>query len=108
MLVTAVIRSCDRRLAWRVARAIKLRCCPRRATTIVQAILVLHHVGANRSAGRKWLIERTGTAIFSVTKSNRESADKAKCEQHCEIQEYACERPAPPTVDRCERHSFAL
>ena len=22
----------------------KLRCCPRRATTIVQAILVLHHV----------------------------------------------------------------
>ena len=26
----------------------KLRCCPRRATTIVQAILVLHHVEANR------------------------------------------------------------
>jgi hypothetical protein len=29
----------------------KLRCCPRRATTIVQAILVLHHVEANRYAG---------------------------------------------------------
>ena len=28
----------------------KLRCCPRRATTIVQAILVLHHVEANRYA----------------------------------------------------------
>jgi hypothetical protein len=26
----------------------KLRCCPRRATAIVQAILVLHHVEANR------------------------------------------------------------
>ncbi|MFF0880700.1 IS5/IS1182 family transposase, partial [Micromonospora aurantiaca] len=26
-------------------------CCPRRATTIVQAILVLHHVEANRYAG---------------------------------------------------------
>ena len=29
----------------------KLRCCPRRATAIVQAILVLHHVEANRNAG---------------------------------------------------------
>ena len=29
----------------------KLRCCPRRATSIVQAILVLHHVEANRYAG---------------------------------------------------------
>ncbi|MFI6333231.1 transposase family protein [Micromonospora chersina] len=29
----------------------KLRCCPRRATAIVQAILVLHHVEANRYAG---------------------------------------------------------
>ncbi|TQL38170.1 transposase family protein [Salinispora arenicola] len=29
----------------------KLRCCPRRATPIVQAILVLHHVEANRYTG---------------------------------------------------------
>ena len=29
----------------------KLRCCPRRATVIVQAILVLHHVEANRYPG---------------------------------------------------------
>ncbi|MGW3608240.1 transposase family protein [Micromonospora sp. NPDC005161] len=29
----------------------KLRCCPRRATTIVQAILALHHVEASRYAG---------------------------------------------------------
>ncbi|WP_255363787.1 transposase family protein [Actinoplanes sp. TFC3] len=29
---------------------VKLRCCPRRATAIVQAILVLHHVEANRYA----------------------------------------------------------
>ncbi|MFI2278747.1 IS5/IS1182 family transposase, partial [Catenuloplanes sp. NPDC020197] len=29
----------------------KLRCCPRRATAIVQAILALHHVEANRYAG---------------------------------------------------------
>jgi hypothetical protein len=29
----------------------KLRCCPRRATAIVQAILVLHHVEANRYPG---------------------------------------------------------
>jgi hypothetical protein len=29
----------------------KLRCCPRRATAIVQAILVLHHVEANRYTG---------------------------------------------------------
>ncbi|MFI6244511.1 IS5/IS1182 family transposase, partial [Micromonospora sp. NPDC050795] len=27
------------------------RCCPRRATAIAQAILVLHHVEANRYAG---------------------------------------------------------
>ena len=26
----------------------KLRCCPRRATAIVQAILVLHHIEADR------------------------------------------------------------
>jgi len=31
----------------------KLRCCPRRATAIVQAILVLHHVEANRYTGCK-------------------------------------------------------
>jgi hypothetical protein len=29
----------------------KLRCCPRRATPIVQAILALHHAEANRHAG---------------------------------------------------------
>ncbi|TDC40767.1 transposase family protein [Micromonospora sp. KC213] len=29
----------------------KLRCCPRRATTIVQAVLVLHHIETNRYAG---------------------------------------------------------
>ncbi|MEV0605885.1 transposase family protein [Polymorphospora rubra] len=34
---------------WKVL--VKLRCCPRRATTIVQAILVLHHVEANRYTG---------------------------------------------------------
>ncbi|GIM96859.1 hypothetical protein Ato02nite_086520 [Paractinoplanes toevensis] len=34
---------------WKVL--VKLRCCPRRATAIVQAILVLHHVEANRYAG---------------------------------------------------------
>ncbi|MFG3702870.1 transposase family protein, partial [Micromonospora sp. NPDC047620] len=34
---------------WKIL--VKLRCCPRRATTIVQAILVLHHVEANRYAG---------------------------------------------------------
>ena len=34
---------------WKVL--IKLRCCPRRATAIVQAILVLHGVEANRYAG---------------------------------------------------------
>jgi hypothetical protein len=31
---------------WKIL--VKLRCCPRRATTLVQAILVLHHVEANR------------------------------------------------------------
>ncbi|WP_344574491.1 transposase family protein, partial [Actinoplanes palleronii] len=30
---------------------VKLRCCPRHATAIVQAILVLHHVEANRYTG---------------------------------------------------------
>jgi hypothetical protein len=30
---------------------IKLRCCPRRATTIVQAIVVLHYIETNRYAG---------------------------------------------------------
>ncbi|TDC00145.1 IS5/IS1182 family transposase [Micromonospora fluostatini] len=34
---------------WKVL--VRLRCCPRRATPIVQAILVLHHVEANRYAG---------------------------------------------------------
>ena len=34
---------------WKVL--VKLRCCPRRANAIVQAILVLHHVEANRYAG---------------------------------------------------------
>ncbi|MEE6311059.1 transposase family protein [Plantactinospora veratri] len=34
---------------WRILA--KLRCCPRRATAIVQAILVLHHVEADRYAG---------------------------------------------------------
>ncbi|WBB88174.1 transposase family protein [Micromonospora sp. WMMC264] len=34
---------------WKILN--KLRCCPRRATPIVQAILVLHHVEANRYAG---------------------------------------------------------
>ena len=31
----------------------ELRCCPRRATVIVQALLVLHHLEASRYAG--WL-----------------------------------------------------
>jgi hypothetical protein len=35
--------------AWKILA--KLRCCPRRATRIVQAILVLHHVEANRYPG---------------------------------------------------------
>jgi hypothetical protein len=34
---------------WKVL--VKLRCCPLRATAIMQAILVLHHVEANRYAG---------------------------------------------------------
>ena len=34
---------------WKIL--VKLRCCPRRATATVQAILVLHHVEANRYAG---------------------------------------------------------
>jgi hypothetical protein len=34
---------------WRILA--KLRCCPRRATAIVHAVLVLHHVEANRYAG---------------------------------------------------------
>jgi hypothetical protein len=34
---------------WKILN--KLRCCPRRATPIVQAILVLHHIEANRYAG---------------------------------------------------------
>ncbi|WP_435126652.1 transposase family protein [Micromonospora tulbaghiae] len=34
---------------WKVL--VKLRCCPRRATAIVQAILVLHHIEANRYTG---------------------------------------------------------
>jgi hypothetical protein len=43
-------RASDRHLkTWKIL--IKLRCCPCRATAIVQAILVLHHVEANRYAG---------------------------------------------------------
>ncbi|MBB5115178.1 hypothetical protein FHU28_005017 [Micromonospora echinospora] len=34
---------------WRIL--VKLRWCPRRATAIVQAILVLHHVETDRYAG---------------------------------------------------------
>jgi hypothetical protein len=34
---------------WKIL--VKLRCCPRRATAIVQPILVLHHVESNRYAG---------------------------------------------------------
>ena len=34
-----------------IRRLAKLRWCPHRATTIVQAILVLHHVEANRYPG---------------------------------------------------------
>ncbi|WP_047893954.1 IS5/IS1182 family transposase, partial [Micromonospora sp. RV43] len=34
---------------WKIL--VKLRCCPRRATAIVQAILVLHRVEADRYAG---------------------------------------------------------
>jgi DDE superfamily endonuclease len=34
---------------WKIL--VKLHCCPRRATAIVQAILVLHHVETNRYAG---------------------------------------------------------
>ncbi|QIY58990.1 hypothetical protein HEP86_36595 [Streptomyces sp. RPA4-5] len=34
---------------WRIL--VKLRCCPRRATAIVQAILVLHHVESPRYEG---------------------------------------------------------
>ena len=34
---------------WKILN--KLRCCPRRATPIVQAILALHHVEAPRHAG---------------------------------------------------------
>ncbi|MEU8261048.1 transposase family protein, partial [Micromonospora sp. NPDC048999] len=50
----ARIRACGERAiatlkTWKILA--KLRCCPRRATAIVQAILVLHHVEANRYAG---------------------------------------------------------
>ena len=50
----AKIRACGERAiatlkSWKVLA--KLRCCPRRATAIVQAILVLHHVEANRYSG---------------------------------------------------------
>jgi hypothetical protein len=34
---------------WKIL--VRLRCCPRRSTAIVQAILVLHHVEANRYPG---------------------------------------------------------
>ncbi|MDG4785389.1 transposase family protein [Micromonospora sp. WMMD1102] len=48
------IRACGERAiatlkTWKILA--KLRCCPRRATTTVQAILVLHHVEANHYAG---------------------------------------------------------
>ncbi|WP_344612584.1 transposase family protein [Dactylosporangium salmoneum] len=50
----ARIRACGERAiatlkGWKVLT--KLRCCPRRATAIVQAILVLHHVETSRYAG---------------------------------------------------------
>ncbi|GIJ34993.1 DDE superfamily endonuclease [Micromonospora sediminimaris] len=50
----AKIRACGERAiatlkTWKVLA--KLRCCPRRATWLVQAILVLHRVDANRYAG---------------------------------------------------------
>jgi hypothetical protein len=50
----AKIRACGERAiatlkTWKLL--VKLRCCPRRATAIVQAILVLYHVEANRYAG---------------------------------------------------------
>ena len=49
----AKIRACGERAiaarkTWKVLA--KLRCCPRRATMIVQAILVLHHVETGRHA----------------------------------------------------------
>ena len=34
---------------WKIL--VKLRCCPRRATAIIQAILVLHHIETNRYLG---------------------------------------------------------
>ncbi len=34
---------------WKIL--VELRCCPRRATAIVHAILIRHHVEANRNAG---------------------------------------------------------
>jgi hypothetical protein len=40
-------------LTWKILA--KQRYCPRRAIAIVQAILVLHHVEANRYTGRKGL-----------------------------------------------------
>ena len=50
----ARIRACGERAiatlkTWKVLT--KLRCCPHRATAIVQAILVLHHVETNRYSG---------------------------------------------------------
>jgi hypothetical protein len=50
----AKIRACGERAiatlkTWKIL--VKLRCCPRRATTIVQAILVLHHVETSRYTG---------------------------------------------------------
>ena len=50
----AKIRACGERAiatlkTWKIL--IKLRSCPRRATAIVQAILVPHHVEPNRYAG---------------------------------------------------------
>jgi hypothetical protein len=50
----AKIRACGERAiatlkTWKILA--KLRCCPRRATTIVQAILVLHHAETSRHTG---------------------------------------------------------
>jgi hypothetical protein len=49
----AKIRGCGERAiatlkTWKILA--KLRCCPRRATAIVQAVLLLHHIEANRFA----------------------------------------------------------
>jgi hypothetical protein len=50
----AKVRACGERAiatlkTWKILT--KLRCCPRRATAVVQAILVLHHVETGRQTG---------------------------------------------------------